>query len=656
MKKTLSIVLILMLMILPLAGYAETAEEKAEQIEIEYDYDHLVVGNTTPFSGKFFTNMWGGVTSDLDIQKLIHGYSLVDWRSDIGGAYDVNPSVVSGIVATQSKATGDQTFTFDIYSDLKYSDGTQITAWDYAFSWLLSMAPEVAELGGNLKPMDYIKGYTDYVKGEVSYLAGIRVLTDTTIAITIDHAYLPFFYELALLDCNPYPISVIAPGCNVADDGKGIYINGPFSADLLRGTVLDETSGYQTHPSVTSGPYVLTSFDGQTAELELNPNYKGNKDGVKPTIKNLTYRTVTNEGMLDEFKAGEVTLLNKVVNAEVLKEFVPLVEEQDLFSATEYGRSGMSYIAFCCERAAVSSTAVRQAAAMCMDKDSFVTDTVGDYGQRVDGYYGIGQWMYTLVTAEDGYPVEEPDGKNGMTQEDYEKALADWSALNMDGIRVYEFNPEGAAGLLVSDGWTLNRDGEKYDAEKDDVRCKKINGTIVPLELKLICPAESRIAEELEKNFGAHLAEAGAKLTIEEQPMSELLNSFYRRGERDADMIYIASNFGIVFDPSGNFRADEAKKVNMSNFSGLNDKELYKLAVAMRETEPGDLLGYCQKWLDFQARFQEIEPAIPLYSGVYYDFYPAVLQNYDIQNNATWSEAIVAATMSDVPAEGAEQP
>ena len=653
MKKILSIALILMLMTLPLASYAgavETVpaaaeEETAEQIE--YDHDHLVVGITTPFSGQFFTNMWGGVTSDLDVQKLIHGYNLVAWRSDIGGAYDIDPTVVSGFVATQSRVTGDRTYTFEIYNDLKYSDGTKITAWDYAFSWLISMAPQVAELGGNVRPMEYLEGYADYVNGRVPYLAGIRVLDNTTIAITVDKAYLPFFYQMALLDCVPYPISVIAPGCSVADDGRGIYLKGPFTADLLRSTLLDETNGYCSHPSVTSGPYVLTSFDGSTAEFELNRYYKGNKDGIRPIIRRLTYKTVANESMLDEFKAGNVTLLNKVMNADVLNQLVPMVEGQGQFASSSYGRTGMSYISFSCERPAVSSLAVRQAVAMCVDKDSFVTATVGDYGQRADGYYGIGQWMYTLVNAEDGYPVEEPNAENGMTQAEHDKALADWADLNMDDVPVYAFDPHGAAGVLESDGWTLNRNGESFDAARDDVRCKEINGEVVPLELKLICPEESKVADKLEQNFGAHLAKAGIGLTIEEQPLSKLLNSFYRRGERDADMIYIASNFGIVFDPAGNFRPDDANAVNMSNFSAINDSELYKLAVDMRQTEAGDLLAYCQKWVKFQQRFQEVVPAIPLYSGMYYDFYPSVLQNYDINANATWGEAIVEASMGN---------
>ena len=646
MKKALSLILALLMLGLPLTGIAE-------QNAVSYDYEHLVVGNATPFNGRFFTDMWGALTSDLDVQKLIHGYNLVEWRT--GGAYNIDPTVVSGIVVTQNQA-GDRTYTFDIYSDLQYSDGSPITAWDYAFSWLLSMAPQIADLGGNPKPKEYLKGYQDYMSGKTAYLAGIHVPDSQTIAITIDSAYLPFFYEMALLDCYPYPIGVIAPGCRVADDGNGVYIaNGDpnatdpmFTSELLKKTILDEKTGYRSHPSVTCGPYMLTAYDGQTVELALNPYYKGNSDGVKPVIPRLTYKTVANADMVRAFSSGEVGLLNKVVSPAVLDEAIRLTAEQEYYSMTSYARSGMSYIAFCCERMPVQSQAVRQAIALCVDKDAFVADAVGDYGLRVDGDYGIGQWMYTLVTSTENYPAREPgEGANAAAQEAYEAELREWKELSMDSVRRYDLNTSEAVQLLAADGWTLNRTGGNFDPAKDDVRCKLVDGALIPLDLKLSCPVESAIAALLEHHLAAHLAEAGVRLTVEELPVSDLLRRLYRQTERDCDMIYIATNFGIVFDPAASFRPDPDGAVNQSNYTAVNDLTLYDLAVAMRTTEPGDLLGYCRKWIAFQERFQEVEPMIPLYSGVYFDFYPRILQNYDISASATWGEAIVSAYMSD---------
>ena len=48
-------------------------------------------------------------------------------------------------------------------------------------------------------------------------------------------------------------------------------------------------------------------------------------------------------------------------------------------------------------------------------------------------------------------------------------------------------------------------------------------------------------------------------------------------------------------------------------------------------------------------------PAIPIYSNVYFDFYPRVLHGYDIASNITWSQAIIGAYMSDVSDEEAAE-
>ena len=51
---------------------------------------------------------------------------------------------------------------------------------------------------------------------------------------------------------------------------------------------------------------------------------------------------------------------------------------------------------------------MRQAIAHCLDKDALVSGYVGNYGAAVDGYYGLGQWIYQLVRRRDRAPVERP--------------------------------------------------------------------------------------------------------------------------------------------------------------------------------------------------------------------------------------------------------
>ena len=298
MKKYLALILTVLMMFSCLAvqGVAESVDAQ--------DTEAFVVGSTTGFSGNFFSAAWGNNTSDLDVRLLINGYNLVRWDGE-NGLFAIDDSVVSGVAVTEN-AAGDRTYTIALYSDLYYSDGTQITARDYAFAILLSAAPEMAAIGGATNDSDAIVGIDAFKAGRSNTISGLRIYSDTQLSITIKADYLPYFYEQGLLSYVPYPISVIAPGCVVADDGDGAYITNSdetvtepiFTAELLEETILNAETGYMSHPSVVSGPYKLVSYDGTSVEFEINEYYKGNYEGVKPTIEKITYKTVTNDTMI----------------------------------------------------------------------------------------------------------------------------------------------------------------------------------------------------------------------------------------------------------------------------------------------------------------------------------------------------------------------
>ena len=610
--------------------------------EIVY-YDHVIVGNTTPMRGDFFTEMWTNSTSDIDVRMLLHGANLVRWDGG-DGIFRADPSVVVGMVGTENVATGDHTYTLNLANDLYYSDGSRITARDYAFSFLLQMAPEIAEIGGAPMRRDYIVGAADYAAGRTNILEGVRVIDDTTLSVTLDGEYLPFFFELGLLNCNPYPISVIAPGCTVVDDGDGVYLRGNFSAAVLEGTI-NGANGYRTHPSVVSGPYTLTSFDGTTAEFKRNEYYKGNADGELPLIETLTYTLADNSDMESKLVAGDFDILNKVAKAEVIDAGMAEIADGAI-AMRNYPRSGLAYVAFCCEKDTVSSEAVRQAMAWCMDRDAITAEYTGNFGIRVDSYYGIGQWMYGMVNGTVAPPVDPPEDENDPVQvAEYEQALEDWAELSLDGLNSYAAAAEDeeaaadavtdvvaeAVRLLEADGWTLNANG-----------IREKNG--VALDLTMLIPAGNTIADSFAAHWIPNLEEAGIRLTMKEATPGEITSTAYADGERDADMFFMAANFDIMFDPSVTFEPGGEHAPTRQA-----DTELYDLAIDMQRTEPGEVLEYVQKWLAFEEKFNEALPMIPIYSNVYFDFYNSLVQDYTITESTTWSEAILGAVKAEIP-------
>ncbi len=786
----------------------EVTDPEADEIEIIYP-DELLVGHPTVLKGDFFTEMIGNDTADIDVRALIHGYNLVNWDQS-QGVYVIDPSVVQNVKVMED-AEGNRTYFLGLWEDLQYSDGTPITAWDYAFSLLLMMSPEIEEIGGKIYRAEHILGYDEYITKQADTLGGVSVLSDYQLAITLDHEFLPYFFEIGLLLCVPYPISEIAPGCKVYDDGYGIYIGNEdksieepiYTAELLKETILNPDTGYNSHPKVVSGPYVLNDYDGITAHFEINPYFKGawvnnslpedfnfdmddfegvgtgevknysganyikvdrlDEDGnedpfylVKPSIKYISFSVADNDTMAEDLTTGKFNLVNKVVYGPTIleclgasgvdaetalsvltlpgsekeeaedSEALPEKEEEekaldeeqaeeeteepeeeeleeqpeekpeeeleeepeeepekepeeklkeDEFAetadeeseekeiryakATDYGinntpypRIGLAFFTFSYDWPTVHEMEVRQAIAWCMDRDQLTYDYCQDFGIRVDGYYGIEQWEYLLITGQLDYPIVN-DPENPLTDEQLEEETAKWEALSLDNLVQYHVDLDKANELLDNAGWTLNRDGEPYRKGVDDVRCKEVDGELTALDLKMMYPAGNHIVDTIQENFIDNLNKVGILLTLVPTDMQELFYAYYRETERTTDMIYLATNFHVIVDPSITYSCDPTADHLIWNNTYSDDEELWQDAVDMRKTEPGAVYEYVTKWITFQERYNEVLPCIPLYSNIYFDFFTGMLQNYHITAHVTWTQAILESYFGEPPEEEA---
>lgn len=742
---------VLLLVQAPLLAVAEGEQADAEPAEFQAP-EELIVGHPTITKGDFFTELFGNDTADIDVRALIHGYNLVNWDQN-QGTYVFDPSVVETIGPVEVDEMGNHTYKMILCDDLYYSDGTPITAWDYAFSLLLMMSPEIEEIGGKIYRAEHLLGYDDYIAtrkkilageeltdNDVRSLSGVEVHSDHELWFHLDGEFLPYFFETGLLLTVPYPINVIAPGCKVYDDGFGVYLGNAdqnvqkpvFTPELLQKTILDPETGYNSHPSVVSGPYTLVSWDEATGEghYEINPYFKGawmhnNLPGpdysgpanyvqvmdvdnetpkldangdeiwlVKPTIEKIKFVVADNDTLIQQLADGELHLVNKVTYGPTILEGIQRSGEG--IRSTPYPRIGLSFLTFTYDWPTVHDKEVRQAIAWCMDRDLLGALYCGSaeggqtFATRVDGYYGIEQWEYLLLTGQLSYPVnfldqvtlpqvltkdgEEEDltkkykNRYVETQEDYEKAVAAWGALAdewKDKLTVYTVDLNKAKKLLEKADWTLNRNGDPFQEGVDDVRCKKLDdGSIVALDLKMMYPAGNHMAElmqtavrtgnetlpedavEVQANTGSfveNLASVGIKLELVPEPMEELLKSYYRQKERTTDMIYLATNFHVIVDPSITYSTDNTKNHEIWNNTYSDDEELWIDAKAMRRTEPGDVFEYVSKWVTFQERYNEVLPTIPIYSNIYFDFFNEYLQNYYITGQVTWSQAILPA-------------
>ena len=649
MKRLIAIIAAGILLLGMLTAFAEDRPEVTEGPVLSYpdrNYEELVVGNPTPMDGKFFTGMWGNATTDIDVRTLVHSYYLTIWGYDTG-FFRANPVTVAGLSVTED-AKQYRKYRFQLADDLFYSDGTRITAWDYAFSVLFQIAPEISELGGLPMDLSYLEGYEEYVSGKVPYLSGVRVTDDLKIEFSVKPEALPYFFELYRLGFLPYPIHEIAPGCKVFDDGSGVYIGNEdpdviekiFSSELLQKTVMDQDSGYLSHPTVGSGPYVLTSWDGQTCTFEINPYFKGNSEGFTPSIPKLRFTLAENDTMIDKLEADEFQLLNKVVRRDVIEKGIGLVSSGKGYTLTNYPRIGLSFIVFTPDSPALQEQDVRQAINFCMDKDAMREDYTHLYGITMDGLIGIGQWMYGMVMGTEEYPETLPENPTPEEEEEYNQKISEWKALSLDGLKHYELDVNKAVRLLDGNGWTMNTEGRRFQAGRDEVRCKKIRGELITLELTCAYPKDNIMATSMEECFVPFLKEAGIKLTLIPMEMKELLRAYNDRDIENIDMFYLGDDFNIEFDPQLFFLAGDPDASKEDTLAWAH-AQMAKYARLMCETVPSDALGFVRKWITFQEKLSDLLPLIPVYSNVYYDFYTSDLMNYDIIKYITWGDAIV---------------
>ena len=595
----------------------------------------LTVGNITELTGYFSTDMFGTNTTDLDIRLLLHGYQIARGQEKIieynryANIYNddefntvsgFNPTVVESAV-TADNPDGSRTYTITLKRGLTYNDGTPITARDYVFSILMEASPEIIQVGGAPVRSDFIVGEDAYRDGETDRLSGLRLLSDWEYTVTVKPEDVVYFYDVERLSTVPYPISVIAPGCVVADYGDGAHIAsaadassytgdgytpGDFSAAMLLKTMLDPQYGYVFYPRVTSGPYQLESYDPIThiASFKVNERFAGDPNGQRPYIERVRFVHVTNEAMMDELQSGRIDLLNKVSKPSVTADGQSL----DNTGWASYPRTGFGFLSFSCESGVASRQPVRAAIASLVDQEPFVAGiySVDLWATAVYGYYGHGQWMYDYI--------REPY----LTPDNSESTNALYIPPELKALDI-PFSVDAAVDLLVADGWTVNARGEPYEAA-DGIRYRDTGMDVEPLQIKWAKLAGSAIADKIENTLRPLFDQVGIGLTVTEMDFSELMDHFYRDGDRDYNMFYLANNFYYQYDPIIEFNSGDIYQGH-SNVTGLVDQELMELASAAIHSEPGAYELYLQRWFAFQRKFVELSPMVPLYTNVYYDIW-----------------------------------
>ncbi len=577
----------------------------------------FVVGSTTDLNGDFIDG-WSNGSQNKAVKNLLEGYGTYEFIEE--QYYALNDIAVSDVAIQVDEATGDKTYTFTLNDNLVWNNGEAITATDYVFKAMLYASPEFGQLDGGDNTIGYeIVGYDAFNAGETKTFAGIHLIDDLTFSMTIKGSELPYYFEETLVAVRPIPMSVIAPGATITDDGNGATLSDAFNVETLTKTVLDPATGYRYNPQVTCGSYNLVSFDAGSliAVLEKNDKFLGTAVAhAKPSIERLILKSVTAATEMDELKAGTVDLLPGISGGESINTGLDIVDE-GIAAYASYDRAGYGKLAFACEFGPTQFTEVRQAIAYCLDRVEFANQYTGGYGTLPHGYYGMSQWEYQ---------------ENRDTLEEV--------------LNPYTFDLAQAEEVLVAGGWTLNEKGEAFTAGTDAVRYKDVDGELMPLIVKWASSQDNPVSDLLAASLPQNAAQVGMKVEQTVVDFGTLLDALYRETEDLANyhMFNLATGFATT-SPLWYYVSTDPAYFGTYNTDRISDEQLESIALEMKAVEPGDKASWSALWLEFQKRYNELVINLPLYSDEYHEFYTPELTNYTPDALWSWEYAIIGAEM-----------
>ncbi|MGZ9584806.1 ABC transporter substrate-binding protein [Paenibacillus marinisediminis] len=443
--------------------------------------DTAIFGITDP-SG-VFNPLWAESSYDVYIVNTIFG-GLIKVKAD--GTYE--PDMADYTVSDDSKV-----ITFKLKDGVKFSDGSPVTAEDIAFTTTLMYDPDY---DGPSDVMQYapLVGAKEYKEGNAESISGIKVIDEKTIEFTLAEVKV---LALSTLGDGPIPKSV-------------------YGKDYKKGN-LDTVRNLFQKP-VGAGPYKLVEYlPGQEVRLTANEHYY---KGVPP-IKNVIFKTTTDETKLQLLQTGETDLTDGTVSQDQLDEIAAFGFADTWLNPT----NGYGYVAFNNKDPKFTDKKVRQALTIGLNRQEIVDAVYQGYADVINIPQSKVSWSYT------------------------------------NEVNQYEFDTEKAKAMLDEAGWKVGADGIR---EKDGVK----------FNIKFTASTPNAVNEALIPVATKNYKDLGINFVADQMDFNALLDKF---NKGDYEMVFLAAQ--MTPDPQsgeGTFRTGGAQ--NKNNYSNPQVDELWTKA------------------------------------------------------------------------------
>ncbi|MBV6681514.1 ABC transporter substrate-binding protein [Bacillus sp. JJ689] len=345
--------------------------------------DTLVVGISKPggvFLPYFQQNGWDGNVTSVIFASLVSTDKQGKPIPELAEKWDVSSDQL--------------TYTFHLRKDLKFSDGSPLTADDVAFT--LTLLHDKAYEGEVDISQYAVKGGKEYKEGKATSIEGIQVVNPQTIKITTEKV-------------NSQAIFVL---------GGTVLSKAYYGKDYKQNTSLDYLKDLYGKP-LAAGPYKFEKYiPGQEVRFVANENYYAGK----PKIQNFIYKITSGDTKLQLFQTGEVDHTGLGTGDEVLEQAKALeFANIQIETAPSY-----SYIYMNNNKPYLKDKKVRQALIYGLDRKKYVDTALKGYGTVANVPIHPTSWAYT----------EEGVNKYEYDKEKAKKLLdeAGWK-VGSDGIR-----------------------------------------------------------------------------------------------------------------------------------------------------------------------------------------------------------------------------
>ncbi len=341
---------------------------------------------------------------------------------------DNNLEPVPDIAASMPTVSADGlTYTFHLRTDVKFSDGTPVTANDFQYSWNRAAnpatnSPTAPEYLGD------IAGVNDVLSGKATQISGVKVIDNYTLQVTINSPESYFLYKLT------FPASFVVEKSNV-----------------------NSGANWWKTP-IGTGPFKVKEWTPETEFiLARNDLYYG--DLPKIAEIDMTLNSTTSD--MDLFETGDVDFTSPPAEYydQIMDPAGPFYQDLSVSPSLS-----VDYIGFNCNEAPFNDPDIRQAFCLAIDKDKIVDLTYRNMAQKAEGIlppgipgynanvtgldFDVSQAQALIKASTYGSAANLPPititvaGEGGNTDQVIQSLVYQWQQNLGVNVQVRELDPE----------------------------------------------------------------------------------------------------------------------------------------------------------------------------------------------------------------------